>query len=276
LVERTTSDSTTTELQNIKEERSSTQKYLLICGQLSKVINQLQPPLAKDLPQVPDDIPERITSYGIEECRVSMEQTGARLENHMQNILDRMMSKSSATMTREDIKYLSGLREEWITARQCRDICLQADQHLKENIKVIDNHVEGNESVQLLVSNSQTTAYGKNRGYGDQTKIFGYISDHAIRKVTGDFLQRSIQKPSEGLSSTHLDTSSISDEARKFKADTGAYNQLRTSSSNIVLPLEESTNTGTRPTDMNKSATATAYRLLWTCVGRPLNLGCYI
>jgi hypothetical protein len=130
-VERTASSSTIIELQNITEGHSSTQKYLSICSQFSKVINQLQPSLAKDIRQFSDDIPERITSNGIENCRVSMEETAARLENHMQVILDQLMSNSSA-MTQEDTRYLEQLREEWTIARKCKDICLQADQHLKE------------------------------------------------------------------------------------------------------------------------------------------------
>ncbi|KAI1676296.1 Helo-N domain containing protein [Pyrenophora tritici-repentis] len=51
LVERTTSSSATTELQRLKDERSSTQKCLLICAQFSKLIQQLQSSSAKDLPK---------------------------------------------------------------------------------------------------------------------------------------------------------------------------------------------------------------------------------
>ncbi|KAF2622113.1 hypothetical protein BU25DRAFT_326195, partial [Macroventuria anomochaeta] len=190
LVERTASSSATTELQSIKEERSSTQKCLLICAEFSNLIEKLQSSSAKDLPQGTDNIPEKITSDGIQECRVSMEQTTARLERHMQDILDRMMSNSSATMTQEDTRYLASLREEWTTARKCRDFCFQADQRLKENISVIDNHATGNEAVQFLVSNSQKTIHGKNRGYGDQIKqLGGHLSDQSIQKVSGDFVK---------------------------------------------------------------------------------------
>lgn len=194
LVERTVSSSETAELRRIKDERSSTQKCLQICGQFSKLIDQIQPSLVGDLAQGSDNIPERITSDGIRECRASMEQTAARLEGHMQGILDQMMSNSGATMTQEDVGYLARLREEWVTARKCRDICSQADQHLKENISIIDNHATGDEAVQLLVSNSQKTIHGKNRGYGDQIRqLGGHLSDQSIQKVSGDFLQMSVQ-----------------------------------------------------------------------------------
>ncbi|KAJ8113657.1 hypothetical protein OPT61_g4265 [Boeremia exigua] len=194
LVERTASTSATTVLQSIRDERSSTQKCLLICAQFSKLINQIQSSSAKDLPQGLNKIPEKITSDGIQECQVSMEQTAARLEGHMQEVLDRMISNSDATMAQEDIRYLERLREEWETARKCRDICFQANQRLNENISVIDNYATGNKAVQFLVSSNQKTIHGKNRGYGDHIRqVGGHLSDQSIQKLSGDFLQMEIQ-----------------------------------------------------------------------------------
>ncbi|KAJ6284227.1 hypothetical protein J3E71DRAFT_390648 [Bipolaris maydis] len=104
------------------------------------------------------NIPEKITSDGIRECKISMEQTTAKLEMHMQDILDRMMASLSVTMTQEDVRHLARLREEWTSTRKCRDIC--------------------DEAVQFLVSNSQKTIHGKNRGYGDFIKqLGGHLSD---------------------------------------------------------------------------------------------------
>jgi hypothetical protein len=195
LMARTATGAETTELQRIKDERSSTQKCLLICAQFSKLIDQIQPTLTHAASRDTDAIPENITSDGIRECRTSMEQTVARLEKHMQDVLDRMMSKSGTTMTQEDASYLARLREEWTTALQCRDICAKADQHLKDNISIIDNHASGDDAVQFLVSNSQKTIHGKNRGYGDKIKqLGGHLSDQSIQKVSGDFLQMSIQR----------------------------------------------------------------------------------
>jgi hypothetical protein len=197
----------------MKDERSSTQKCLLICTQFSKLIDQLQSSSAKDLPQGSDNIPEKITSDGIQECKISMEQTAARLEVHMQDILDRMMFTSSANMTQEDTNYLTRLREEWKSARKCRDICFQADRHLKENVSVIDNHATGNEAVQFLVSNSQMTIHGKNRGYGDRIKqLGGHLSDQSIQKVSGDFLQMSIQRSGYGVQGDAISEASDANE----------------------------------------------------------------
>lgn len=109
------------------------------------------------------------------------------------------MVSSSVTMTQEDIRSLAKLREEWTSTRKCRDICSQAEQNLKENVSVIDNHATGHEAVQFLVSNSQKTIHGKNRGYGDYIKqLGGHLSDQSIQKVSGDFLQMSIQRSGYG------------------------------------------------------------------------------
>ena len=186
----------TTELQIIRDERSSTQKCLLICSQLSELIEKLKPTTTGGSSRDGDAIPERITSDGIQKCKTSMEQTTAKLERHMQDILDRLASKTITTMTQDDAEYFARLREEWATARQCKEILSEADQHLKENISVVDNHATGDETVQLLVSNSQKTIHGKNRGYGFQIKqLGGHLSDESIQKVSGDFLQMSLRRP---------------------------------------------------------------------------------
>lgn len=212
---RTTTGSETAELHRVKDERSSTQRCLLICAQLSELIDQVQPALAYSASKDPDATSEKITIDGIQQCRTSMEQTTAKLERHMQEILDQMVTKS-AVMTKEDTEYLARLREEWSTARQCRDICSKADQHLQENISVIDNHATGDEAVQFLVSNSQKTIHGKNRGYGDYIKqLGGHLSDQSIQKVSGDFLQMSIQRPEIRVPTAYGDASLNSDHANE-------------------------------------------------------------
>ncbi|OAL57300.1 hypothetical protein IQ07DRAFT_627154 [Pyrenochaeta sp. DS3sAY3a] len=181
-------------LERLREERLSTQKCLLICTQFSELIYQFQPLPAEDLARG-SNTPKNITSRGIQECKDSMDQTTAKLERHMQGILDRIMSISSAAMTQEDMADLARLREEWITSRKCRDICSAANRNLQENISVIDNHATGDEAVQFLVSNSLKTIHGKNRGYGDLIKqVGGHLSDESIQKVSGDFLQMCLQK----------------------------------------------------------------------------------
>lgn len=245
-MDRTTSGSTSTELQSIKDERSSTQKCLVICAQFAKYIDEVQVSSAKDVPTGAEDIPQKITSEGIEECRISMAQTVARLESYMQETLGRIVTSPNATLTHQDTTYLAGLREEWDTARKCRDILALANQNLKENISVIDNHATGNKAVQMLVSNSEKTIHGKNRGYGDHIKqLGGHLSDQSIQKVSGDFLQMVVQRPDDSYLSPRRDglfnDNSPKEGATKWRPQYGNGKTLRASCSsddvvNMVRP----------------------------------------
>jgi hypothetical protein len=231
-VARTATRSETTDLRRIQDERSSTQKCLLICAQFSKLIDQLQPIPTDGRSRDAGTIPERITSDGIGECRISIERTAARLEKHMQDILDQMMFKSGATMTQEDASNLARLREEWATARQCRDICTKAEQHLKDNISYIDNHATGDDAVQFLVSNSEKTIHGKNRGYGDQIRqLGGHLSDESIQKLSGDFVQMSVQRSETRIlparSDTSLEGNGVNEERKNWSPQYGSGRILK-------------------------------------------------
>jgi Fungal N-terminal domain of STAND proteins len=108
-----------------------------ICDQLSEHINQIQLTLKRSAsspgPIDPDAIPERVTNKGLQECKNGLVLTVARLERHMKDIIDRLVTKSKTAMTSEDeVADLARLQEEWETARQCMDICSKADNHLKK------------------------------------------------------------------------------------------------------------------------------------------------
>ncbi|KAL5430938.1 hypothetical protein PMIN07_009769 [Paraphaeosphaeria minitans] len=231
LLARTVTSSETAELHRIKDERLSTQRCLTICAQFSELIDQVQPTLAYSASRDSDATPEKITIDGIQQCKTSIEQTTARLERRMQEILDRMI-QMPAVAQHEDTEYLARLREEWSTARQCRDICSKADQHLQENISVIDNHATGDEAVQFLVSNSQKTIHGKNRGYGDFIRqLGGHLSDQSIQKVSGDFLQMSLRRSEVKVSTTHdgasINSSHTNEGATNWQPQYGSGRTLK-------------------------------------------------
>jgi hypothetical protein len=232
LVARAVAGSEASDLQRIKDERSSTKKCLLVCAQFSKLIDELQPTLTLDNSRDADAIPGKITSDGLRQCRISMEQTVAKLESHMQNIFDHILSKSDASITQDEIKTLGRLREELATAQQCRDICNKVDQHLKDDASVIDNHATGDDAVQFLVSNSQKTIHGKNRGFGDHIKqLGGHLSDESIQKVSGDFSQMSIRRFDNGVSLVRVETSEkdvgINEENRNWRPQYGGGRILK-------------------------------------------------
>jgi hypothetical protein len=88
-----------------------------------------------------------------------------------------------------------------LSSHQASSLITSLEAHLEtgssrlKDITVVLSHATGNEAVQFMVSNSQKTTHGKNRGYGDQIKqLGGHLSGQSIQKVSGDFLQMSTQQ----------------------------------------------------------------------------------
>ncbi|KAK1673683.1 hypothetical protein BDP55DRAFT_695372 [Colletotrichum godetiae] len=113
------------------------------------------------------------------------EHTVADVEKHMQQLMDRLIVRSSTQMSLEhDVAQLTRLREGWTTAGQCLDICSQAESHVEEDFSIIDNYATGDDTVQFLVSTTGKTIYGKNRGYGSTTRIGGRIATRRIQLIS--------------------------------------------------------------------------------------------
>ncbi|KAI3326534.1 hypothetical protein HD806DRAFT_487509 [Xylariaceae sp. AK1471] len=187
-------DSDAPELQLMKEERLSTQQCLQICAQLSAHIDQIQvrPTERSRSPTRPisvDALPEKVTNDGLQKCRDNLDLTTAKLERHLQSIIEGLITKSKTTMASErEVADLSRLREEWNTARQCIDICSKAGYHLKESITIIDNYSTGDDAVQFLVSTDGKTVHGKNAGFGARpTQVGGHLSDASVQQISRDF-----------------------------------------------------------------------------------------
>lgn len=255
----TGSGSDTAELRRIKEERLSTQKCLQICAQLSEHIDQIQlttehndsSPERMD----PEAVSERLTSDVLQECKNSLALTTAKLERHMEDLVDRLMAKSASTS--EDTADLARLREEWDTARQCMNICSKADIHLKENISNIDNYSTG-DAVQFMVSTNGKTLHGRNRGLGWRTKQFGgYMSDVTVQKISRDFSGLNLQnRESEILSSEGHTPSMPGDETEnnhgsEFQERYGRGFKL-TSKTTAKIPLSSTESTEARRSSTGK------------------------
>ncbi|KAF9883069.1 hypothetical protein FE257_004126 [Aspergillus nanangensis] len=145
-------DIDTSELKVMQEERLSTEKFS-----------------------------EIVIDEGLQECKRNLNMTAAKLEKHMRDLTDRLLTKSKHEMTPNEYQDLIRLRDEWDTARQCMDICSKADDRLKESISTIENYATG-DSVQFMVSTDGKTLYGKNTGLGWRTRqVGGYLSDASVQ-----------------------------------------------------------------------------------------------
>lgn len=187
------SDPDAADLHALKEERLSTEKCLQICSQLSDHISQIQ--LISDRvgpPRPPHDAdasPEGVTHQGLQECKTSLASTAAKLEKHMQDIMDRLISKSkTALAAEEDTQDLTRLRDEWETARQCWNICSTADHRLNENVSVIENYGTG-DALQFMVSTDGKILHGKNRAAGWRSRqVGGHMSNETAQQISRDIV----------------------------------------------------------------------------------------
>jgi len=176
----------------------STQKCLQICAQLSEHINQIQltPELSGNTPGAmgPDALPERLTINGLEECKNSLALTSAKLDRHMKELIDRLVTESKAgTSSKERLADIARLRDEWETTHQCMEICSRAGTYLKETTSIIDNYATG-DAVQFMVSTGDKTLHGSNRGLGWRTRqVGGHLSDATVQQISRDFSTIKIQ-----------------------------------------------------------------------------------
>lgn len=94
----------------IQEEQLSTQRCLQICAQLSDRIDQsrLTHQSSSGSPGFanPDTLPERLTNMGLQECKDCLALTASKLEKHMQDLMDRLITKSKTAIFRS-IQYVT-------------------------------------------------------------------------------------------------------------------------------------------------------------------------
>lgn len=193
IIAKNTQDSNTDagEIQLMEDECLSTQKCLEICAQFSSHIDKIQQ-LQKGHDNSTDsvsssNIPERAATKGFQECKSSLVNTAAKLEDHLKVLMDRIVSKSKTiTPSQDDIAELLRLQQVWETTRQCMHICSKAEIHLDENASTIDNYATG-EAIQFIVSTNEKMIRGRNRGLGWRTRqVGGHLSDASLRQLSRD------------------------------------------------------------------------------------------
>lgn len=110
--------------------------------------------------------------------------------------------------TEEEISDLRQFRDTWEAARQCRNICVQADNHLRENVSTIDNWATG-DALRFMVSTNGQVLHGTNRGLGSRTRqVGGYLSDSAVIHLSRD-MSRTGACDGESIGSSATDHSRV-------------------------------------------------------------------
>jgi hypothetical protein len=226
-------------MQEMKEERLSTERCLQICANLSEHIEQIQ--LNASGSSTSNAVPELIVNQGLQQCKESLASTAIKLEKHIQDIIDRMFVKSKSSLKSEDdLADLSRLRDEWKTTRECIDICSQADRHLKETVTTVENYGTG-DAVQFMVSTNGQVIHGKNRGLGWRTRqVGGHLSDESVQQLSRDMTTINIQRTND----EHL---SSADKQQMYSERYGRGYQLIPKSSLDETPMSMHSSDGKSP-----------------------------
>jgi hypothetical protein len=184
------SEAASAEQQLIKQEQLSTERCLQICDQLSKHIDQIQIELKNTglgSETTDADVPsEAIIDVGLQECKEGLILTTAKLEKHMQDLMNLLINKAKTAMDADDAADLLRVRDEWEITRRGVQMCSQAEQYIRQNVSDIENYGTG-DALQFMVSTEGKTLRGRNRGLGWRTRqVGGYTNDESLQQLSRD------------------------------------------------------------------------------------------
>ncbi|KAG4279579.1 hypothetical protein FPRO04_13583 [Fusarium proliferatum] len=151
----------------IENERISTEKGLQFCLQLSQHIDQIQLQFAAEEGHTPSLLGSHPTSNML----VSEGLGGSEALRHSLNL------------------------------------CSNIDTYLEEKISNIENHAEGDDTIQFMVSTDGKPLHGKNHGIGSRLKqAGGHFKEQSLQQISQDFTTISLhqtggKKPSKNASS---------------------------------------------------------------------------
>ncbi|KAF7520530.1 hypothetical protein G7054_g12731 [Neopestalotiopsis clavispora] len=197
---------------SMEEEQLSTEKGLEFCAMLSQAIEKIQVDFfgnEQDSPNSPrpDTTSEMLFGEGLDGCMHHMRFTLGQLEKHRKRIAESLSNGSTATISTREQASLNKLQAEAKTLRHCLNFCTDIDAVLESQISNIENHAEGDDTIQFMVSTDGKPVNGKNRGNGLRLKqAGGHFSEESLQQLSQDFktisihhqtgLQEYVRKPS--------------------------------------------------------------------------------
>ncbi|PNH27216.1 hypothetical protein VD0002_g5145 [Verticillium dahliae] len=125
---------------------------------------------------------------GLEACRDHMRITLDQLEKHQRTITKRLGTGPTAMHSAEDRALLDRLYSEANTLRHCLGFCSDVDTVLESQISNIENHAEGDDTIQFMVSTNGKPLNGTNRGIGQTLKQAGeQFGETSLQQLSQDF-----------------------------------------------------------------------------------------
>ncbi|KAF4435395.1 putative pathogenicity protein CRX2 [Fusarium austroafricanum] len=196
----------------IENERISTEKGLQFCLQLSQHIDQIQLQFAAEEGHTPSLLgphptSNMLVSEGLGGCKDYIGFALERLRRHRQKVSERIGAGSSTTVSPDDKILLDNLNDEAEALRHSLNLFSNIDTYLEEKISNIENHAEGDDTIQFMVSTDGKPLNGKNHGVGSRLKqAGGHFKEQSLQQISQDFTTISLhqtggKKPSRNASS---------------------------------------------------------------------------
>ena len=175
------------QVEELREERQSTQDCLKVCAQLSDHISRLRSantnrPLDSSEAELSD------INDGLPECKASVSSLLADLEAREEELFSKLLEKLEATdpasVSAEEI---TALRSELDSTRRSMKVLQSARNQLERQTSVIENHATG-DAVQFMVSTKGKLLRGKNRSLGWKARQGGgYMDDETVKQLSQDW-----------------------------------------------------------------------------------------
>lgn len=177
---------------HMEEERRRTEKALQFCTLLSQQIEKIQADYFEDgqSPGSNQDSSSNsgmLLSEGLEGCLHHMRFTLASLEKHQRRVSERLGADPMAASA-EDQALFDKLQTQAKTLRRSLEFASDVDAFLETQISNIENHAEGDDTIQFMVSTNGKPLNGINRGKGRGVKQGGgNWNDESLQQVSQDF-----------------------------------------------------------------------------------------
>lgn len=179
----------------IEDELRNTEKGIQFCGLLSEHIEKMQINVlerSQNDEQLPSSASGMLLGEGLQGCMQHMRFTLGQLEQHRERIAHRL---GTGPVSAEDQVLLDGLRAEASTVKRSLEFCSGVDAHLESQISNIENHAEGDDTIQLMVSTNGKPVNGKNHGLGKRIKqAGGHFGEGTFQQLSEDFKSISIHQ----------------------------------------------------------------------------------
>ncbi|PGH21291.1 hypothetical protein AJ80_03341 [Polytolypa hystricis UAMH7299] len=178
-------------LEEIREEKESTEQCLKACGQVSECIDKVQQQLLPhDSPSRPVNNSRQAHKYTeriLTDFKGRLTTNSAELKDRLKELDNRFhaITNHGAEMSDEDAAELKLIQEQKESLTQCLEICTGANDTVeKARINVFEDVVSGDNSYQLVVSTIGDLMAGKHIITGsDSVQGLGQMSDDTVQQL---------------------------------------------------------------------------------------------